>query len=641
MNKSLPENSVSTGVIGRFLRLFVPVAVICVGGAIILFRSELDADLTKIRASETMSVQLGVSSIGRVVQAITRDAAYLAAQGRLLDEVSGIAADEDGYLAADWLTFSRTKGIYDQIRLLDATGQERERVNYNNGYPASVPKEKLQNKGKRYYFTDTIKLNRGEFFISPLDLNIEGGKVEMPVKPMIRIGTPVFDRQGRKRGVVLLNYFGGRMLGEFDRSMGADHSRAWLLNGQGYWLKGPSDDLEWGFMRQRPKASMAQLYPEAWQRMLAADKGQFENEQGLWTFATAVPLIEGQKTSSGTHEAFAPSRSELESRDYFWKAALLLPREAYRASMWQTGINIFAATAILLAGLFFGCWRLASAWVRQERAEAEVRRVNQGLEVMVDARTEELRTKNDELESLIYVVSHDLRAPLLKFQEFSALFEKLVRNVEGRLKEGEPSIQELETIAAQLGGQIPAALHTMLENTDRMYPLVNGLHHISRANRAILDIQPQDMNAMLAKIAAKLEVELTDTGGAIEVAQLPPCMGDTAHLEMVFTNLLGNAIKYRHPDRPPAVRVSGEVKDGRAVYEISDNGAGFAAEHCQHVWDLFYRRVLMGETEGQGLDLTLVRRIIERHHGRISLESEEGAGSRFIVALPPAVKSTE
>ncbi len=638
MNQPLPENGASKGVIGRFLRLFVPIAIICVGGAIILFRSELDTDLTKIRASETMSVQLGVSSISRAVQTITRDTAYLAAQGRLLDELSNSRVEADGYLAADWLTFSRTKRIYDQIRLLDATGQERERVNFNGGYPASVAKEKLQNKGKRYYFTDTIKLSRGEFFISPLDLNIEGGRVETPIKPTIRIGTPVFDRRGRKSGIVLLNYYGDRMLGEFGRTMGANKARAWLLNNQGFWLKGPSDDLEWGFMHQRPDASMAHRYPEAWQRILAADQGQFENEQGLWTFATAVPLIEGQKTSSGTHEAFAPSRSELESRDYFWKAVLLLPREAYRGSMWQTGVNILAAAAILLAGLFIGCWRLASAWVRQEQAEAEVRRVNQGLEVMVDARTEELRTKNDELESLIYVVSHDLRAPILKFQEFSALFEKLVRNVEERLKAGEPSVQELETIAAQLGGQIPASLTTMLENTDRMYPLVNGLHHISRANRAILDIQPLDINAMLSKIAAKLDTELRATGGTIEIADLPDCMGDAAHLEVVFTNLLGNAIKYRHPDRPPAVRISGEMTDGRAVYEISDNGVGFAAEHCQHVWDLFYRRVLMGETEGQGLDLTLVRRIVERHHGRISLESEEGVGSQFTVALPLAAQ---
>ncbi len=636
MTTNLPEDITFDAIIGRFLRLFLPVAVICVGGAIALFRSELNGDLTKIRASEMTAVQVGVSSIGRVVQSITRDAAYLAAQGRLLDELSGSPAKADDYLAADWLTFSRTKGIYDQIRLLDANGQERERVNFNNGYPASVPKEKLQNKGKRYYFTDTIKLNRGEFFISPLDLNIEGGKIEMPIKPTIRIGTPVFDRQGRKRGAVLLNYLGDKMLEEFDRTMGANNSRGWLLNSRGFWLKGPSDDLEWGFMHRRPEASLAHLYPAAWQRMLAAEQGQFENEHGLWTFATAVPLIEGQKTSSGTHEAFAPSRSDMESRDYFWKAVLLLPHQTYRPAMWQTGINILAATVIVLAALFVGCWRLAAAWTRQEKAENEVRRVNQGLEAMVDARTEELKTKNSELESLIYVISHDLRAPLRKIKELGTWLTDAIGNTKARLGQAPATARELQSIATQLGGQIPSSLESMLENTEQMYPLVDGLHLISRASRAKLDIQPLGMNAMLSDIVASLEPQINAAGGKVEIDELPGCRGDAALLTQVFRNLLDNAIKYRHPKRPPIVKVSGKVENGRAVYEVADNGIGFAAEHCAHVWDLFYRRVLMDEKEGKGLDLTLVQRIVERHQGRIYLESEEGTGSRFILVLPMA-----
>ncbi|MDP6874488.1 MAG: ATP-binding protein [Alphaproteobacteria bacterium] len=641
MTTRLSEDITFDAVIGRFLWLFVPVAVICIGGAIALFRSELKGDLTKIRASEMTSVQVGVSSIGRVVQSITRDAAYLASQGRLLDELSDATVKADDYLAADWLTFSRTKGIYDQIRLLDANGQERERVNFNNGYPASVPKEKLQNKGKRYYFTDTIKLNRGEFFISPLDLNIEGGEIEIPIKPMIRIGTPVFDRKGQKRGAVLLNYLGDRMLAEFDRTVGANKSRAWLLNSQGYWLKGPSRDLEWGFMHQRPETSLAHRYPATWQRILATEQGQFEDEHGLWTYATAQPLIEGQKTSSGTHEAFAPSRSDMESRDYYWKAVLLLPHETYGAAMWRTGVNILAATAIVLAVLLFGCWRLASAWTRQEKAEDEVRRVNQGLEAMVDARTEELKTKNAELESLIYVVSHDLRAPLLKFKEFSTWLTDSIGNAKERLDRNPATASELQSIATQLGGQIPSSLNAMLGNAEHMYPLVNGLHLISRASRTKLDIQPLGMNAMLSDIVAGMEPRIRAAGGSIEIDELPSCRGDAMLLGQVFKNLIDNAIKYRHPERPPLIRVSGKLENGRAVYEVSDNGIGFAAEHCAHVWDLFYRRVLMGEKEGKGLDLTLVQRIVERHQGRIYLESEEGEGSRFIVVLPAALPEAQ
>ncbi len=314
MGNSPPSTQSSPRAItGRFLGLFLPLAVICIGGAVALFQSETDLDLTRIRSSETTAVQMGGNSIGRAVQWITRDLAYLAEQENLVALISHENQTIHDRLRGDWLTFLRTKGIYDQIRWLDSSGQERIRVNFNTGIPSGVPQDKLQNKGKRYYFTDTVKLNRGEIFISPLDLNIERGKIEEPIKPMIRIGTPVFDREGKKQGIVLLNYFGERMLGEFGQVMGAANSRAWLLNRDGYWLKGPSADLEWGGMYQRPEMSMVHRYPEAWKRVLPTEQGQFEDEYGLWTFGTVYPLVEGQKTSTGTHEAFVPSRSELES----------------------------------------------------------------------------------------------------------------------------------------------------------------------------------------------------------------------------------------------------------------------------------------------------------------------------------------
>jgi len=108
------------------------------------------------------------------------------------------------------LVFSKNKKIYDQIRYINETGKEIIRINFNDGKPAIVQKEKLQNKAKRYYFLDTLKLKKNEIFISPLDLNIENGKIEKPLKPMLRIGTPIFDKHGNKKGIILLNYFANR-----------------------------------------------------------------------------------------------------------------------------------------------------------------------------------------------------------------------------------------------------------------------------------------------------------------------------------------------------------------------------------------------------------------------------------------------
>jgi|GEM_PF-187243 len=381
-------------VVGLFLRLFLPVAAICTLGVGFLFQSEVNSNLLRTLSFDKTAIQVGASSISRTVQSITSDLAFLAEQHSLKEIITKPDTSKvEQNLLNDWLTFSRSKGIYDQIRWIDATGQERARVNYNHGKPRIVPRNKLQNKGKRYYFTDAVGLNEGEFFISPLDLNIEHGKIETPLKPMIRLGTPVFDSNKKQQGVLLLNYFGNKLLKEFDRVTGNAKSRAWIVNQDGYWLKGPSRDMEWGFMYERPDATISALFPEAWHEIVSAKSGQFENEKGYWTFSTIYPLVEGQKTSSGSYETFSPSRDRLESRDYFWKAVTLHPRVAYRTTVWRTGSNLFLALVLLLLGLCYGSWRLASAWIREEEAEEELLQINLGLEATVAERTKELRSE--------------------------------------------------------------------------------------------------------------------------------------------------------------------------------------------------------------------------------------------------------
>ncbi len=108
-------------------------------------------------------------------------------------------------MAEEYLRFCKAKGLYDQIRFIDDTGMEVVRASLNNGNPLKIPDGRLQSKADRYYFKDTISLDDGEVFVSPLDLNIEHGIIEQPLKPTIRFGTPVFDDSRQKRGIVVLN----------------------------------------------------------------------------------------------------------------------------------------------------------------------------------------------------------------------------------------------------------------------------------------------------------------------------------------------------------------------------------------------------------------------------------------------------
>lgn len=388
----------------RSLLLFFPVAVLCIVGAALLYHSEVETDLSKIHSAQSHTVNLATHSIGKVVQSITSDLAYLTTQQEFIElisqEIDPAHNHIKKHILSNWLAFSKIKSSYDQIRWLDHSGQERERVNYNNHKPVRVSDDKLQNKGKRYYFTDTFKLNRGEFFISPMDLNIEKGHIETPLKPMIRVGTPVYSRDGKKQGIMLLNYFAENLINEYTKHMQNPESVAWLLNSEGYWLKGPSAEQEWGFMYQNSQASMPWLYPEAWGKILASSQGQFIDDNGLWTYSTIYPIVEGQKTSTGTHETFAPSRSKLESNEYFWKAVHLLPHETYISINKQTGVPIVIVTIVLLTIIYFGCWLLARAWVREIKSEEKLILLNRVLEDTVTERTQQLLLAKKHAEDL-------------------------------------------------------------------------------------------------------------------------------------------------------------------------------------------------------------------------------------------------
>jgi signal transduction histidine kinase len=604
MSQATSAGNSSNSVLGRILRLFLPIAVICIGGAGLLYQAEVETDLTKVRSAEATMVRLGVGSIGRVVQSITSDLAYLATQEGVVGSIPHQDRTTQDHLLTNWLAFSRTKGIYDQIRWLDTDGQERIRVNFNDGEPAGVPEGKLQNKGKRYYFADTIKLNRGEFFISPLDLNIERGEIEQPLKPTIRIGTPVFDRDGKKQGIVLLNYLGGRMLREFGRMMGESLPRSWIVNRDGYWLKGPSADLEWGFMYQRPEASMAHRHPEAWKRILAAEHGQFEDDEGLWTFATVYPLVEGQKTSSGARRAFSPSRSAMESRDYFWKTALLLPKEEYRATMWRTGVNLSAATALLLAGLFMGCWRLTNIRVREKEAKAEAEKANQ--------------IKSNFLASM----SHDLRTPLNAILGFS---EMMRERSFGPL--GDPHYEEYANDIHDSGRLLLSLINDILDLSKIeavKYDLVQETLDIS----SLIQLSFRQLKNMAEASNQTLSADVP--------ANMPALRGDERALVKVFNNLLSNAIKFT-PDGGK-IDVTAKVNEaGEIVLGVTDTGIGMSENDIDKALKPFEQAnpTYSRRHEGTGLGLHLCVNIMELFGGTLAIESKVDHGTTVTVFFPP------
>jgi signal transduction histidine kinase len=247
-----------------------------------------------------------------------------------------------------------------------------------------------------------------------------------------------------------------------------------------------------------------------------------------------------------------------------------------------------------------------------------------------------LERKNAELESYLYVASHDLRSPLVNIQGFSARFGKQIAQIAQELEamnlDGENNIRRANALEL-LAEKLPRSVEFILSNTAKMDSLLNGLLRISRTGRIVMSIKELDMNALVAACINTMSYEIEELHARVSVAPLPPCYGDADLVSQVVSNLLGNALKYRSPDRTPNIAISGTHNQRKASYTIQDNGIGIAERHQTRIWDVFYR-ISDTAAAGEGLGLSIVKRIMDKHRGSVSLVSQEGVGSAFTVTFP-------
>ncbi len=249
---------------------------------------------------------------------------------------------------------------------------------------------------------------------------------------------------------------------------------------------------------------------------------------------------------------------------------------------------------------------------------------------------ETLASKNKEFESILYVTSHDLRAPLVNIQGFSHELSLSCEQVCSALADKKTAKNIDEKVRVALNKDIPKALGFITNSASRMESLLSGLLRLSRLGTAALRIESLDMNTILANVTSSMEYQIKQAGAAVKIESLPPCLGDASQINQVFTNILNNAIKYLDDTRPGMIHIyASKAKNGQNTYCVEDNGVGIAPEHQDKIFEIFYRLEPDKKT-GEGLGLTIVKHILERHNGKIWVKSKPGVGSKFFVSLPSA-----
>jgi signal transduction histidine kinase len=593
-------------VIPRFALFFVPLVVI--GGLVVggLYWSQAETEKTVLKIRERDLVRLQGETIVGDFQAAVGDLRILAANRSLDALMEQDTPQRRAAVTEHFRAFVQFKQIYDQARLIDAAGREMVRVNLVDGRAVVVPEEQLQSKKDRYYFDETLQMKRGQVYVSPLDLNVEHGKVERSpeIKPTIRFGTPVFDAAGTKRGIVMLNYLGAKLRDKLRRNALGAAGHSLLLNRDGYYLHSPDFPLqEWGFMfpddPDRRASTLAKDDPDVWTQILEGNTGQLLTPQGIYTFRTVQPLRDVLAAGTVGESAIESSLATA----YQWKVVShVVPARlnAMTEHFWQ---GLLQAWLVLGTVFALVAWFVAKLSVQYRLARQQL---------LQSAR---LAAIGEAMTAL----AHESRNALQRSQSGLEMLHKRVRgdaDALGLLAEVNDAQRYLTDLYEEVRG----------------YAAPVNLRH-----------EPADLEQLLRKtwdhlLSEKKDGEPKQGQARLIIDERAPdlvCAVDPRGIGQVLRNVLENSLAAA---AAPEVRVvfAPTTLEGKPALRIAirDNGPGLRADERKRIFEPFYTT----KVRGTGLGLAICRRIVEAHGGQIAAgdggRGRERGGAEIIITLP-------
>jgi len=310
------------------------------------------------------------------------------------------------------------------------------------------------------------------------------------------------------------------------------------------------------------------------------------------------------------------------------------------AALLTVVMNAIAGALVIVLAVISG-WLVRRYVQEMQQARFEVDRANATLENKVQDRTAALTRANEEIQRFAYIVSHDLRAPLVNVMGYTSELDQAGRIIDRSIAEEETRRTVDPEVIAAVREDMPEAISFIRASTEKMDRLINAILKLSREGRRNLLPETLDMQAMTQGIADSVNHQVAEAGASIDVRALPEIESDRLSMEQIFGNLIDNAVKYLDADRPGEIVVSGEdLTGGWVVYRVADNGRGVAPRDHERIFELF-RRSGRQDRSGEGLGLAFVRNSVRRLGGSIDVESELGKGSTFILKFPKRLVLSE
>lgn len=283
-----------------------------------------------------------------------------------------------------------------------------------------------------------------------------------------------------------------------------------------------------------------------------------------------------------------------------------------------------------------------------ELAEArdEVSALNAGLEKRVEDRTAALAQANEEIQRFVYIVTHDLRAPLVNIMGFTRELEDGVKSLQALIDTPEPSSRPSEAVISQArlaaSEDLPEAIGFIRSSTKKMDSLINAILKLSREGRRTLRPERIELKDLIMTSASAIQHQLSEASGEIKLdLTISSIVNDKLALEQIVGNLLDNAVKYRSKHRPLRIDVrTGTAPGGRISLEVADNGRGIAAHDRDRVFELF-RRAGAQDQPGEGIGLAYVQTVVRNLGGEIGITSTLEEGTTFRVVLPRTLQALQ